>query len=110
MWPGLEAVAHTLVYVAAVMGDSTLPNSLASSVKVPTLILTSSSSGAWADDAARALTATLPASEHRILDGQYHAVAWDVLAPALKEHFSRSAEQIAAITTGEHMQGGVVAA
>ena len=87
MWPGLEALAHTLVYDATVMGDSTLPTSVVSSVKVPTLVLTGSNSGAWADNAAQALTATLPGSQHRILGGQSHAVAWDALAPALKEYF-----------------------
>lgn len=88
MWPGLEALTHTLVYDTTVMGDSTLATSLVSSVKVPTLVLTGSNSGAWADDAAQALTATLPASQHRILDGQSHAVAWDARAPALKEYFN----------------------
>jgi pimeloyl-ACP methyl ester carboxylesterase len=73
------------------MGDSTVPTGLVSSVKVPTLILTGGNSGSWAGDAAQALTAALPASQHRILDGQNHAVAWDVLAPALHEYFSRSA-------------------
>jgi alpha-beta hydrolase superfamily lysophospholipase len=100
MWPGLEAVAHTLVYDAIVMGDSTVPTSLASSVKAPTLVLTGGDSGAWADCAAQALTATLPASRHGILDGQNHAVAWDVLAPALKEHFSAQAGE-------RHVDGSV---
>ena len=91
MWPGMEAIAPTLAYDAAVMGDSTLPPDLASSVKVPTLILTGSDSGAWAGNAAQALTSTLPDSQHRTLDGQDHNVAWDVLAPALKEFFSHPA-------------------
>jgi pimeloyl-ACP methyl ester carboxylesterase len=90
MWPGMEAIAPTLVYDAKVMGDSTVPAGLAS-VRVPTLILTGGNSGVWADTAAEALTAAMPTSEHRTLDGQTHAVAWDVLAPALKEYFSRSA-------------------
>jgi hypothetical protein len=46
-------------------------------------VLTGSDSGAWADAAARALTAVLPTSGHHVLDGQDHAVAWDVLAAAL---------------------------
>jgi pimeloyl-ACP methyl ester carboxylesterase len=91
MWPGMEAIAPTLVYDAMVMGDSTVPASLVSSVRVPTMILTGGSSGAWADNAAQALAAAMPASEHRTLDGQTHAVAWDVLAPELKEYLSRSA-------------------
>lgn len=43
-WPGMEALAPTLVYDALVMGDSTVPENLAS-VRVPTLILTSGNSG-----------------------------------------------------------------
>ena len=89
MWADMEAVAPTLVYDAMVMGDSTVPAGLADSVRIPTLVLTGSESGAWADNAARALTAALPASRHRILEGQSHAVAWDVLGAALKEHFSQ---------------------
>ena len=91
MWVGMEAVAPTLVYDAMVMGDSTVPTRLVSSIKVPTLILTGGSSGAWADDAAKALLGALPSSQHRALEGQSHAVAWDVLGPALKEYFSRPA-------------------
>jgi pimeloyl-ACP methyl ester carboxylesterase len=86
-WPDMEALAPTLAYDAAVMGDSTVPTTLLSSVKVPTLILTGGSSGPWAEGAARALTATLRFSEHRVLERQTHAVAWDVLATELKQHF-----------------------
>jgi len=75
-WPGMEAVAPTLAYDAAVMGDSSVPTGLISSVKVPTLVLTGGDTGAWADSAARALIATMPLSEHRVLEHQTHAVAW----------------------------------
>jgi hypothetical protein len=75
-----------LAYDAAVMGDSTVPTGLVSTVKTPTLILTGGSTGAWADNAAEALTSALSNSQHRTLQGQDHAVAWDALAPALKEY------------------------
>lgn len=83
MWAAMEAIAPTLAYDAAVMGDSTLPAGLAS-VRTRTLVLTGGESGGWADAAARALTGALPACEHRTLAGQSHAVAWDVLAPELR--------------------------
>ena len=86
-WQGMEALAPTLVYDAAVMGDSTVPTTLISSVKVPTLVLTGGNTGAWAESAARALTAALPFSEHRVLERQTHAVAWDVLATQLRRYF-----------------------
>lgn len=81
-WSDLETIAPTLVYDARVMGDSTLPAGL-DSVTVPAVVLTGSDSGAWADAAAHALVAALPASSHHVLAGQNHAVAWDVLAAAL---------------------------
>lgn len=90
-WPAMEAIAPTLLYDATVMGDSTLPTGLAASVAAPTLILTGADSGAWAEAAAHALTAALPDSRHQVLADQTHAVAWDVLAPALKDHFTPSA-------------------
>jgi alpha-beta hydrolase superfamily lysophospholipase len=88
IWPDLEAVAPTLVYDAKVMGDSTLPADLGAAVRVPTLILTGGDSGRWADNAARAVTARLPAALHDVLAGQTHAVAWDVLAAPLDAFFS----------------------
>jgi pimeloyl-ACP methyl ester carboxylesterase len=87
MWSGMEALAPTLAYDAAVMGDSRLPAGVVSTVKTPTLVLTGGNTGAWADNAAEALTGALPNPQHRILQGQDHAVAWDVLAAALKEYF-----------------------
>lgn len=87
MWPGMEALAHTLVYDATVMGDSTVPVGLVSSVGAPTLVLHGSETGAWAASSAQALTATLPAPQHHTLKGQGHNVAWDVLAPELRAFF-----------------------
>jgi hypothetical protein len=87
MWPGMEALAHTLLYDATVMGDSTVPTGLGASVKAPTLVLDGSETGAWAANSAQALGAALPHPRHRTLEGQTHAVAWDVLAPVLREFF-----------------------
>ena len=84
IWLEFEAVAHTLVYDAAVMGDSTVPTGL-DSLTVPTVVLTGGESGAWAEDAALALSAVLGACRHHTLEGQNHAAAWDVLAAALKQ-------------------------
>jgi pimeloyl-ACP methyl ester carboxylesterase len=88
MWPGMEAVAPTLAYDATIMGDSTVPTGLVSSIKAPTLVLDGSDTGAWAASSAQALTAALPNPRHRTLQGQAHNVAWDVLAPVLRELFT----------------------
>jgi pimeloyl-ACP methyl ester carboxylesterase len=88
MWAGMEAIAPTLAYDAAIMGDSTLPTDVVSSVTAPTLVVDGSETGDWAATSARALTDALPNPSRRTLQGQNHAVAWDVLAPAVAEFLS----------------------
>jgi pimeloyl-ACP methyl ester carboxylesterase len=88
MWPGMEAIAHTLAYDATIMGDSMVPNDLVSSVKASTLVLDGSDTGAWAANSAHALAAALPDAERRTLEGQTHNVAWEVLAPVLRDFFT----------------------
>jgi pimeloyl-ACP methyl ester carboxylesterase len=88
MWPAMEAVAHTLAYDAEVMGDSTVPTALVSSITAPTLVLDGSDTGVWAANSSRALTAALPHPSHRTLEGQSHNVAWEVLAPVVRAFFT----------------------
>lgn len=88
MWAGMEEIAPTLAYDAAIMGDSTVPTGLVSSVKAPTLVLDGNDTGAWAANSADALTAALPNPHRRTLEGQTHNVAPEVLAPVLIEFFS----------------------
>jgi pimeloyl-ACP methyl ester carboxylesterase len=88
MWPDLEALAPTLAYDATVMGDSMVPTDVIAAIKRPTLVLNGSDTGPWAANSAQALAAALPNPQHRTLQGQDHAVAWDVLAPVLREFFT----------------------
>jgi hypothetical protein len=37
--PALEAIAHTLVYEATIVGDRTLPTELAGGLTIPTLVI-----------------------------------------------------------------------
>jgi pimeloyl-ACP methyl ester carboxylesterase len=89
MWPGMEALAPTLAYDAAIMGDSLVPAGLVASITAPTLVLTGSDTGAWAASAAQALSAALANPERRTLHGQNHNLAWEVLAPELKQFLTR---------------------
>jgi pimeloyl-ACP methyl ester carboxylesterase len=89
MWPALEAVAPTLAYDAAVMGDSTVPAERAASVTVPTLVLDGSASFAIIESAAEAVARALPNARRRTLEGQTHDYAPDVLAPVVAEHLGR---------------------
>ena len=84
-WPASEAIAPTLAYDAAVMGNNTLPGEELSAVMVPTLVLDGSATGPWAADSANALESVLPKAIRRTLQGQNHAVEWDVLAAAIRD-------------------------
>jgi pimeloyl-ACP methyl ester carboxylesterase len=86
MWPAMEAVAPTLAYDAAVMGDSTVAV-LDNAIKVPTLVLDGSETGDWTRQMAEALSPLLAHPERRTLQGQDHNVAPEVLAPVLREFF-----------------------
>jgi len=88
MWPLFEAVAPTLAYDAAALGEeSAIPAERAAKVAIPTLLLTGSETYPFMHVAADALTAAIPNAQRRILAGQSHEVASDVLAPVLIEFF-----------------------
>jgi pimeloyl-ACP methyl ester carboxylesterase len=85
--PALEAIAHTLVYDATVIGDLRLPTAQLRSIKAPTLAVYGSESPALMGPAAKALAEALPDGHTRVLDGQSHDIAPMALAPVLLEFF-----------------------
>jgi pimeloyl-ACP methyl ester carboxylesterase len=91
-WRSNKAVAHTLVYDIAIMGDTQrgepLPAGRWSSAGVPALVLCGGRSPAWVRNAAAQLAEMLPAAQHRTLDGQTHYAKADALAPVLTEFFT----------------------
>jgi len=87
MWPAMEAVAPTLAYDAAIMGDSTVAV-LDTTIKIPTLVLDGSETGDWTRQMAEALSPLLAQPERRTLQGQNHNVAQEDLAPVLREFFA----------------------
>jgi pimeloyl-ACP methyl ester carboxylesterase len=89
MWPAWEAVAHTLPYDAAALGeDGSVPTEKAARVTVPTLVMDGSASFPLMHTTAVALAKALPNGEHRRLAGQTHEVEAHVLAPVLIEFFN----------------------
>jgi alpha-beta hydrolase superfamily lysophospholipase len=88
-WAAQEAIAHTLVYDATVMGDYSLPYERAAAVKVPTLVMDGGASFDWIRITARTLAESIPGAEHRTLEGQTHAVDASVLAPVMTEFFTK---------------------
>jgi len=89
MWPMWEAVAHTLPYDAAALGeDGSVPTEKAARVTVPTLVMDGSASFPFMNTTAVALAKAIPNGEHRTLEGQTHEVEAQVLAPVLVEFFN----------------------
>ena len=89
-WNKLTAVAHTLPYDFAVLGDTQsgapLPAERWADVAAPTAVLAGGKSAAWMQNGMRALAKTLGAY-HETLPGQTHMVKPDVLAPALEAFY-----------------------
>jgi len=86
--PSLEAIAHTLVYDATVIGDLALPAELAASVTVPTLVIGGEHSPPIMHSAAEALVQTLADGRRCTLAGQSHDISPDATAPILEEFLS----------------------
>jgi len=96
IWKGARAVAHTLPYDWAALGEqhmygAPLDESEWASVTVPTLVVHGSKSPAVLRDGARALAAALPNAELRVLEGVSHNLKMPVLAPLLREFFTAGA-------------------
>jgi pimeloyl-ACP methyl ester carboxylesterase len=87
-WPMLEAIAPTLAYDDAVLGDGTVPREQAKAVKVSTLVLDGSASPEILRTAATGLADALPDARRETLGGQTHDVDPEALAPALIAFFS----------------------
>jgi alpha-beta hydrolase superfamily lysophospholipase len=91
MWPGMEAVAHTLAYDGAIVGDSMRgdPPTAAQwdSVTAPTLVLDGGTT-LWLTAGADAIARVLPCAERRTLAGQQHNFEAEPVAAALKEFFA----------------------
>ena len=96
MWPGLLALAHTLAYDAACLGDGLPPRSPLASITQPTLVLTGASLdpamvGLPADffgQAADAIAASVPRARRQVLEGQTHVADPKLLAASLFEFFA----------------------
>ena len=97
MWPQLEALAQTFAYAATIVegtqtGDP-LPLRKWASITVPTLVLDGTvflgrtEPHAFFRHGADALAAVLSHAQRRILEGQDHGPADDVLAAALQAFF-----------------------
>jgi pimeloyl-ACP methyl ester carboxylesterase len=87
IWPLFEAVAPTLAYDDAIMGDGSVPAERMAYITVPALVMDGGTSPSFMHNAAQAVAHALPNAKRRTLEGQTHDVAPEVLAPVLVEFF-----------------------
>lgn len=87
-WPGVEAVAHTLIYDATIMNGTMLGKPLPAkrwvSVTMPTLVMDGGDSPAWARNAVRELVSILPNAQRHTVQGQEHNITAEALVPILE--------------------------
>ena len=95
MWPGVEAIAPTLAYDAACLGDGQPPTARFARITQPTLIATGTAgrlpgAARWVralDPAADAIAASIPRAERLTIEGQAHVVDPKALGPVLEAFF-----------------------
>ncbi|MCE7003896.1 alpha/beta fold hydrolase [Kibdelosporangium philippinense] len=95
-WPGLEALAPTLAYDAACIGDGPVPASRLASVTQPVLVATGGVPDphmgglqpGFFDAAAEVLAAALPVAERQVIANQTHVADPSVLGPVLHKFFT----------------------
>ena len=85
MWKKLKAVAPSLPYDSAVMGDFALPLTRAARIKAPTLVLNGTKTWPVLRDAARVTAEAIHGARHQSLEGQTHNVAVPAIAPVLRD-------------------------
>jgi pimeloyl-ACP methyl ester carboxylesterase len=87
-FPIFEAIAPTLAYDAAALGDeSDVPTERAARVTIPTLVMDGGASYPFMHESAVALAKVMPHGEQRTLEGQTHDVTGEALAPVLVAFF-----------------------
>jgi pimeloyl-ACP methyl ester carboxylesterase len=91
-WPGLLAMASTLAYDNAVVGDDrSVPVDTAADVRAPTLVMDGSASAGpmpFMRPTADKLAKVIPGAQRHVVEGQAHDVSSEVLAPILLKFFT----------------------
>jgi pimeloyl-ACP methyl ester carboxylesterase len=87
LWSKVTAVAGSLPYDAAIMGDGSVP-AAAAAVKVPALVFGGDKSPDGLQNAVHAAADAIPGAQRLMLKGQSHNVSAKSLAPVLREFFA----------------------
>jgi hypothetical protein len=95
-WPGMLAMAPTLAYDNAVVGDDrSVPVGIAAKVEASTLVMDGGASVGpmpFMRPTADKLARNIPGAQRQVVDGQAHDVSAKILAPILLKFFTSLAK------------------
>ncbi len=86
-WEAMKKIDFTLAYDYGVLGDGTVPESIARAIAVPALVLDGEKTMAFMHATADLVAKLIPGAERKTLKGQTHQAAPEVVAPVLIEFF-----------------------
>lgn len=86
-WAHFSALARSLPYDLAVVGDQAVPVSRLGAITAATLVISGGASPLWARRSVEAVAAAIPGARLLSMDGQTHQVAQEALAAVLLEFF-----------------------
>jgi len=87
-WPATVALAPTLAYDDAALGDSRVPADVAARISVPILGIAGGLTPPFLRHGAEGVASAAPAGRFELLEGQTHDVAADALEPILRTFFA----------------------
>jgi pimeloyl-ACP methyl ester carboxylesterase len=91
-WRKLKAVAPTLPYDAALLGDTEAghadPIPQWAATTVPTLVMGGGESPGWMQNTQRTIAEAIPGAQHKTIVGQTHMLKPDAIAPVLTDYFA----------------------
>jgi pimeloyl-ACP methyl ester carboxylesterase len=87
-WAHRQALAHTLSQDLALTNHGRMPVERVRRISAPVLAMAGAASPAWAGTTIAALAASVPHASRRIVDGQQHVPADDLVAAILERFFT----------------------
>ena len=100
-WPGMLAVANTLLYEIAACGDGSIPVGRLARITTPTLLVAGERSWQWLREVCDQTAAAIPNAERIDLAGQDHGAAPEVVVPVITEFVRRALRSSADQREGE---------
>jgi pimeloyl-ACP methyl ester carboxylesterase len=89
--PGLEKIAHTLVYEMTVLTDEMMPPRVTAAVQIPALVIVGTANPESMRHSAKMVAKALPYGKFQALEDQTHDINPAVIAPVLQRFFTSDA-------------------